>query len=402
MENALDRPRAAVATPDLLPPGADLPTSAAWASLRRPLVDEPFAPNEVIVWNRILLLLLHGEPVGPAARAVSQLAAMHLAVADAIAALGGRHSPYAFAPGRSRAGSQGVAAAAAAHAVLAALYPRRRGLIDRELAVSLRSIPGGSVQRLARSIGGAAAAVVLGECRRDPVWMDAGLGPLLEPPFVADAASHLDAAPPPAATSETFLADLAEVRSVGARASSNRLPLQTDTAAFWAAPSWARWNEAAQVSSVINHNSVAADGRLFALLNVALADADWVVGRAKRAYDLQRPEAVIHASGDPRWTPLAITPASPSYPSLRSAQSTAAAIVLEQEFGNRFGLELPAPSVPGSARRYRSFRAAAAEAGVGAIYAGAHYRFDHVEGERLGLATARYVTESVLRPSGRA
>jgi hypothetical protein len=53
-------------------------------------------------------------------------------------------------------------------------------------------------------------------------------------------------------------------------------------------------------------------------------------------------------------------------------------------------------------RQYRSFRAAAVEAGVSAIHAGAHFRFDHTQGERLGIATAQHVTERLLRLIGRS
>jgi hypothetical protein len=398
MENALARPRATVATQDLFDTGTVRQTDAEWASLRSPLVDEPFAPNEVIIWNRILLRLLdQGQSGRPASQAAAQLATMHLAIADAIAALGGRYSPYAFAPGRPRAGSHRVATAAAAHEVLVALYPRRRELIGRELAFSFRAIAGGSVQRLARSTGVAAAKAVLGYCSSRRDCASERLGTSLEPPFVAGAAAQFASTPPPSTASETYLADVAEVRSLGARMSSSRLPLQTDTAVFWAAPSWGRWNVAAQASSLINHNSVAGDARLFALLNVALADAGWVIRREKRANQVQRPVAAIRADrSNPGWTPLETTPASHSYPSLRSALSVAAGIVLEQEFGNRFGLELPGALAPAGVRRYRSFRAAAVEAGVSAIYAGGHFRFDHVEGEKLGAAVAKYVQESVL------
>ena len=401
MDNTVVRPRAAVPTHDLRDRRTELPLAPGWAFVRSPLHGEGFGPNEVIVWNRILLLLLQDESSQSASRAAAQLATMHLAIADAVAAVSGRHRPYAFAPKRPISGSHRLAAAAAAHAVLSELYPGRRQLIDHELALSLRSIPGGTLELPARSTAVSAAAVVLSCCRRDPPPVVAGLRPLLEAPYLVQAAPHLEAAPPPAMTSARYIADLAEVRSVGRRAGGSRLPMQSAAAAFWAAPSWVRWNEAGHASSMINHNSVACDARLFALLNVALADAGWIVRGAKRLYQVQRPAAAIRTEA-PGWMPLGPSPATPSYPSLRSAQSVAAAIVLEKEFGNRFGLELPDPSAPAGFRRYSSFRAAAVEAGVSAIHAGVHFRFDHVEGERLGVATATYVQDNVLRPAGRS
>jgi hypothetical protein len=48
------------------------------------------------------------------------------------------------------------------------------------------------------------------------------------------------------------------------------------------------------------------------------------------------------------------------------------------------------------------FRAAALEAGISSIYACAQFRFDNIEGERVGAATAEYLERCLLTPAGRS
>jgi hypothetical protein len=49
-------------------------------------------------------------------------------------------------------------------------------------------------------------------------------------------------------------------------------------------------------------------------------------------------------------------------------------------------------------RHFTSFSAAKREAGLSRIYAGQHFRFDHLAGLRLGREVSRSVEETILRP----
>jgi len=73
--------------------------------------------------------------------------------------------------------------------------------------------------------------------------------------------------------------------------------------------------------------------------------------------------------------------------------------VLSSFFGSDAdSLTVSSEVLPGVQRSFTSFNAAADEAGLSRIYAGQHFRFDHVAGQRLGRQVAGYVLEHFLMP----
>ena len=101
--------------------------------------------NPVLQWNRILLAIVRTPGAQPATiHPTRSFALMHAAIYDAVNAIAGTHEPYlvrlADVP---RHASRQAAAAAAAHEVLAALYPAFQTALDDELRQSLAQIPAG-------------------------------------------------------------------------------------------------------------------------------------------------------------------------------------------------------------------------------------------------------------------
>jgi membrane-associated phospholipid phosphatase len=136
---------------------------------------------------------------------------------------------------------------------------------------------------------------------------------------------------------------------------------------------------------------------VFANLDLALADATIGLYDAKYHYLVWRPVTAIQLGdstgnpgivGDPKWNPLAITAADPSYPGAHSAISQAAATVLTALFGHDRQLAI---TLNGTTRTFADFQAAADEAGLSRIYAGQHTRLDHEAGQRLGARVAHFV-----------
>ena len=89
--------------------------------------------------------------------------------------------------------------------------------------------------------------------------------------------------------------------------------------------------------------TLAENARLFALLNLAEADAAIAAWDMKLNYDFWRPITAIQAAdtdgnndtdADPAWTPLITTPPFPSYVSGHSTFSGASAAVLAELFGD--------------------------------------------------------------------
>src|ERR1700758_2171301 len=91
--------------------------------------------NPVVQWNKTLLVIVRTPGAqSPTVHPTRSFAIMHAAIYDAVNAIDGKHRPYLVKlTGVSRNASQAAAADAAAHAVLAALYPDFRGTLDAQL-----------------------------------------------------------------------------------------------------------------------------------------------------------------------------------------------------------------------------------------------------------------------------
>src|SRR5262249_41572292 len=165
------------------------------------------------------------------------------------------------------------------------------------------------------------------------------------------------------------------------------------------------WNKIAQSVAADQGLDLVSDARLFALLNIATADALISCWDAKYTYSLWRPVTSIPAAdtdgnpdtgADATWTPLLVTPNFPSYTSAHSTVSAAAAAVLTALFGPDHHFTVAAESVPGVTRSFDSFGAAAAEAGQSRIYGGIHYPFDNQAAQASGHAVGRFVVGDFL------
>jgi hypothetical protein len=204
--------------------------------------------------------------------------------------------------------------------------------------------------------------------------------------------------PPPALTSKEYIRDLAEVQSIGEIDSTTRTAEQTVIGKFWGGKIQNYWNEITQTAAIEHNLDLEETARLFALVNFGMADATISFFEAKYVYHFWRPVTPAEFT-DPDWLPLSTkTAPDPSYPGAHSATSSAAATVLEFYFGGRFNFDVTSEVLPGVARHFTSFSAAKREAGLSRIYAGQHFRFDHLAGLRLGREVSRSIEETTLRP----
>lgn len=138
------------------------------------------------------------------------------------------------------------------------------------------------------------------------------------------------------------------------------------------------WNSVAMAYVRRDRLSTPRAARVFALLNVAMADTGVAVWDAKYAYWTTRPQNAIHDLGlDPDWKPFLATPPFPAYVSAHSAFSAAAGDVLAHLF-------------PKDAAQ---FRAKTEEAGISRLYGGIHFRADHEAGLSLGHRIGQLVID---------
>jgi hypothetical protein len=159
------------------------------------------------------------------------------------------------------------------------------------------------------------------------------------------------------------------------------------------------WNQIAERVSAEHDLTLAQKARLFALLNVTIADAFIAGFDAKYAFQnghgFWRPVTAIRAI-DPSWTPLVTTPNHPSYVALHATQSEAAAQALAAFFGTdhvRF-----TASWGSVERSFKKFTAAAHEAGMSRVFAGIHWSFDVAAGRRLGRNVGQYIAGNCFLP----
>ncbi len=150
---------------------------------------------------------------------------------------------------------------------------------------------------------------------------------------------------------------------------------------------------------------VSADA--YARTALALADGFLSVWEAKYATNVIRPETVINRFLDEAWEPLLQTPPFPEYTSGHSVISTAAAVVLSEQFGETFTFADSTEVEYGlPVRSFGSFRAAADEAAVSRLYGGIHYRRaieqGQLQGAKVGaLIVQRLQTHPVTRVAKR-
>jgi membrane-associated phospholipid phosphatase len=393
--------------------------------------------NVVIQWNRILLQIVRTPGAQPATiHPTRSFAIMHAAIYDAVNTIDKTHTPYLvsdLAPLWSMASPE-AAAASAAFRVLFKLYPNQRRMLVLQWVEQLRQIPEDLPRSLGVRLGFIVGDRILEQRSNDgsntqlPAFV-AGNAPgnyqLTPPnfpqpafrqwpqvtPFTLAKADQFRLGPPPMLTSETYTAAFQEVKELGFMESTTRSADQTQIGRFWNGSIWDYWNEIAQTAAVAHNLTVPESARLFALLNLTLADSAIAFYDTKYTYLFWRPVTAIRAAdtdgnsqtvGDPNWLPLSVkTAPDPSYPGAHSTISASAAAVLKFFFNtDDFSYAVTSEVLPGVERSFASFTAAAEEAGLSRIYAGVHFRTDHTSGRQLGLNVAAYVVQNFLVPVG--
>ena len=383
----------------------------------------------VVAWNRELLHIVQipgAQP--PTVHQTRSYALLHAAIYDSVVSITRNGRPYLVSVEAPRGARPDAAAAAAGHATLAALYPALKPELDQLLADQLALIPDGRARRQGIEVGDRVASLLLAARADDgsaampspfvagsqpgdyrstppnfpsPVFTDWGN----VTPFVLRSGAQFRPAPPPALTSAAYARALNEVKSLGQDSSTSRTADQTLIGRFWAPPIWNTWNAIAEEAALAHHTNLVRTAAMFAALNLSFADSAIAMYDAKYHYQLWRPITAVRlaatdgnpaTTGDPTWTPLAVTAADPSYPGAHSTISAAGAAVLAAFFGNRDEIQVSSPALPGAVRTFRSYSDVATEAGLSRIYAGQHTRIDHVAGIHLGSNVARFV----LRESG--
>jgi hypothetical protein len=212
--------------------------------------------------------------------------------------------------------------------------------------------------------------------------------------------------PPPELDSQEYFDAVKEVKIYGSTNYSLRTKDQTLSAKFWKDFSYTstppgHWNEIALFAARQEHLPKLEEARLFALLNLAMADAGVIAWQAKYKYSLWRPIDAIRKANElpttarlcgPAWNSLLESPPHPEYPSGHGCYSGAAAEVLQFFFKtDSFHFSAKSDSLPHVKRSFSSFSACAQEIANSRLWGGIHFKFSNQKALQSGSKVAKYI-----------
>ncbi len=386
-------------------------------------LEAPPSASVVAVWNALAYEIVFAEDSFRTFKGHRTLTMMHLAMHDAINAVSPRYASYAFS-GRDPLADPVVAAAQAAHDVLASQYPSARAAVEKELTRQLAAASEGTGASRGVVLGrGAAAAIARardgdhwdsagtysydsrpGAYRTTPPWNGfvAQPGFRYATPFGLTTPSELRPPPPPSLSSANYVAALDEVRRMGSLTSTERTADQTLYAVWWMEFAEGSVNRLARRLVVARQLQLAESARVFALLNASLYDVYVAVWDAKYEYNHWRPyTAVREATGDGNpatnadtsWQSLRPAQPFPEYVSAHAAGCAAAFAILESLLGDQaFTLSTITAPARMPERQFGHFADAANECADSRVRLGYHFRYS----TDAGLALGREVAQALL------
>lgn len=396
-------------------------------------------------WNELVLTTAEEEDGFLTLKGLRTAAMLHLAAHDALNAIEPRYETWAPVP--QDAGGDPIAAVAqAAYHVAIDQYPDQQSAFEAELRRWLETVDGGPERGLGVSTGEAAAERILAlrdgdgwnneaEYRWHPMGPGVyaefaehsgtpegfvfGAGWATARPFALDAPDHFVSPPPPDVTSEAYATAYDEVRWLGAYESPTRTPDQTHIAMWWKEFVESSHNRLARELAADDELDLWDAARMFALLETSIYDGYVSVFHNKFLYNHWRPYTAIRWAAhdgnpdtepDPDWTNThRHTYAFPTYPSAHGTVCAAAMTVLASVFGEDrpFTMTIPEVDAAGpfsekvsmdpAARDFENFSVAAHECALSRVYLGIHFRYDSLEGERLGRRIGEYVVHERFR-----
>ncbi len=441
------------------------------------------AVDSILSWNSVLLqanaddhALDHPEEGGPVLTARA-FAIVSVAMYDAYNSVKHVGTPFLVTAPTFGKTNEDAAVARAAHDTLLALFPSQQTLFDRSFNSFMRLVGHGPAVNRGLAVGSFVAQQVLAARADDgtaqvmePGYVASGLpgfhdidpmhpgqgfyasGAMNVAPFALPDLNEFDARKLDDGTpagrdafmqSDEYTEAFDEVKALGGNGTTTpteRTAKQTQIGIFWAydgRPGLGtpprEYNEIVRIIAAQRHNTEAQNARLFALVNVAMADAGLAAWDTKYAEAMWRPILGIRdgdadgnplTDGDPNWTPLGapasnprpgeinFTPPFPAYTSGHASFGAAAFQVLTRFYGtdkihfsfmsdefNGHTRGADGKVRPVVVRSFNSLTQAKLENAESRIYLGIHWAFDRDEGVKQGDTVANYIFDHVLRPS---
>ena len=386
--------------------------------------------NKVILdWNIVAFDAMGGSSYQNTLVAARLNAIVHIAMHDALNSIAPAYETYALKTTNSNAHPI-AAAASAAYYVLLNQFPEKKAMLDAKLAQSIDSIPPSVSKQQALQLGEQAANAILALRSSDGAFADPitvlppstvpGVYQAVPPfdfvfapfwakmkPFGIVKPEQFRSVTPPVVNSAVYTIDFNEVKNYGSKNSTLRTADQTFYAKFWYEFSEIGWNRIGRVAATDHKLDLLATARLFALLDIALADSYTAGWDSKFHYNFWRPFTAIRRAAtdgndkteaDTQWETLMPTPPVQDYPSTHSVLGNAGATVLTAFFGNSdFTFTSPSAEPVNASRSFKSFFKAADENADSRVKAGIHFRFATAAGQKMGNQVGEWVLKNNLK-----
>jgi PAP2 superfamily. len=406
--------------------------------------------NAVTDWNEIASnAIVVTAAQFPSASTLS-FAMVQGAVYDAVNAIDRGHQPYLVQPPSNPTDSKEAATATAAFRVLLgfpdlpglftpAQLPTLQGLYDNYIAGLPDDPPGSRAAGVA--IGEATARAMLIDRQNDGRF---GPPPTVHPPapgiwrptppnfandpapwvgdvrpFLVPSAEMLRTDGPNPLTSVEYAEDFNEIKEIGSLTSITRTPDQTDTAIFWQDNLPAFMNRLFRNLAADQGLNIVRSARLFAMENLAAADAYIGGWNDKYYWQFWRPITAIREAdtdgnpateADPTWLPLfhpttpvcnppaLVTPPFPDHPSGHSCGIGAYVHTLQNFFGTDRVAFSAFSNKSCTTRSFDRFSDMLKEVIDARVWGGIHFRTADTQGAVLGKKVAHHLKKHYFQP----
>ncbi len=357
------------------------------------------------------------------------LAMMHVAMSDAVNATQNKYGRVVDKGPAVTGASADAAAASAARQILLNLYPAQKTMIEAAYTASLNAIPDNAARKTGEALGERVAAAVQDDRAGDGTNVPESYRPITAPgvwvpttlpifpqyalakPWVMKTADQFRPGPPPQLSSALYARDYNETKSLGGAKSMVRTAEQTEAVKFWTQANLGpAWQEAARQMAAAKGLNLADNARLFALLNMGVANTfinDW---DAKFTYNFWRPVTAIR-NGDQDsndatereagWTPLNDTPMHPEYPSQAAIICGVVVGVFNSVFGPNANIAFTASDLMDAKlkRQFTSVKQMSDEHQNVRVWGGIHFRNSLDVGYDMGTKIAAHLVENSLTPA---
>ncbi|HZO27290.1 MAG TPA: vanadium-dependent haloperoxidase [Chloroflexota bacterium] len=396
----------------------------------RGVVAQPAADANVINdWNATAVNVIVTDAATPPAEAAPYLGFVQAAVYNAVVGITRRYALYKSNAQPGPMASPQAAAAAAAHRVLMTYYGHVPAAVTRLTDAYATSIGAGPYDpsttqgiQYGRQAAERIIALRAEDGRYGPNTFEMAAAPgiwrptapanapffakfLCETtPLMIESPSQFRPGPPPDLTSAQYAAEFEEVKAFGSKEGSARTPLQTETALFAASIVPGPLHAALRDLAVRREMDISDRARLFAAVDMSIADTTITVWDSKVHYGIWRP---IHAirladedgnpatAADPTFEPLIPNPPYPDYTSGFNGVIGSLTRALTRVLGtDRIDLTI---SSPVTTRYYEFADPLCADAVDARVWAGIHFRFADVASMAQGQQVADWAMDRYFK-----